>query len=177
MHGSGGKDNIDGGTGHDRIYGGNGNDILRGGTGVDLISGDGGDDIFVLDAPTGRQTEIYADTDLIRDFSRSTGNMDKIRVDLSDPDPNAEEPRFKYVHRLLDELDLFAIPSVLPRHESYMSTFQSIHPRNVLFNNSRKTDIQIWYANDTHSPYDDVLVMVLVDVDFSVMTLDMFDII
>ena len=48
IDGGGGDDNLDGGFGTDTIYGGDGNDTIRGGSGGgnDVLYGDGGDDTF-----------------------------------------------------------------------------------------------------------------------------------
>ena len=78
LYGEAGNDIITGGDGYDSLDGEAGNDILDGGAGDNYLTGGVGDDIFVLSlSSTGN------DFTAVLDFSNSTGNDDKIRVDTT----------------------------------------------------------------------------------------------
>ncbi|MBP2160303.1 MULTISPECIES: calcium-binding protein [Asticcacaulis] len=77
----GGRDMLYGDDGNDSLYGdgatssasSGGDDVLNGGKGDDVLSGGGGNDTFVFDAKGFGK-------DIITDFSRSSGNTDKIDI-------------------------------------------------------------------------------------------------
>jgi 5'-nucleotidase / UDP-sugar diphosphatase len=70
LRGLGGDDEIEGGLGADTLFGNNGNDLILGGKGSDTLVGGKGNDQFGLETGIG--------VDLIRDFSQSKGNLDKL---------------------------------------------------------------------------------------------------
>ncbi len=64
---------LNGSAGIDVLTGGGGNDTLIGGTGNDRLTGGSGNDFFRFSSPNDR-------TDTISDFSKVSGNLDKIQV-------------------------------------------------------------------------------------------------
>lgn len=95
LNGEAGNDALNGGLGFDTLNGGTGNDSLVGGYDDDVLVGGGGDDELIGDAGNdsltgggGNDKFIYATgtafdsssvgIDVLTDFSRTTGNTDKI---------------------------------------------------------------------------------------------------
>ena len=76
LTGNAGDNFLDGEAGDDELHGRAGNDTLKGGRGNDTLEGGLGDDIFVLGG-------IGDGRDIVRDFSTTIGNSDKIRVDTA----------------------------------------------------------------------------------------------
>ena len=77
LTGNGSANTLAGLDGNDTLRGDAGADILIGGTGNDVLDGGLGNDFFVLDAAL----DASANVDTINDFSKVTGNTDKIRLD------------------------------------------------------------------------------------------------
>jgi serralysin len=77
LDGMGGNDTLLGGAGRDILTGGAGNDILTGGAGNDTLTGGSGDDQFRFGTGSAYNAGQLG-SDLIADFSRVTGNWDKL---------------------------------------------------------------------------------------------------
>ncbi|AFY62725.1 calcium-binding protein [Synechococcus sp. PCC 6312] len=71
--GNSGANSLNGGLGVDRLIGGDGNDLLVGGAGNDSLTGGNGNDFFRFTART-------EGIDTITDFSKVSGNADRIQV-------------------------------------------------------------------------------------------------
>lgn len=71
--GNAGNNTLNGGAGADQLLGGGGNDVLIGGPGNDLLTGGPGNDFFRFNSRT-------EGIDTITDFSKVSGNTDKIQV-------------------------------------------------------------------------------------------------
>ncbi|MBW4550751.1 MAG: hypothetical protein KME35_06530 [Aphanocapsa sp. GSE-SYN-MK-11-07L] len=82
LRGEAGNDSLQGGLGKDILLGGDGNDILVGGAGYDTLTGGSTQDQFSFSTGT-RFNSADLGTDLITDFSRATGNTDKIVLSRS----------------------------------------------------------------------------------------------
>lgn len=76
MDGNGAANVLAGSAGADLLFGAGGADALRGGAGADRLAGSVGNDRFVFDVALSQ-----AGVDTIADFSRRTGNADKIVLD------------------------------------------------------------------------------------------------
>ena len=138
LDGGAGNDIITGGDGYDDIYGGAGDDILNGRNGHDDLYGGGGDDIFVLDLGG-----TSNDLDTVTDFSNSTGNNDKIRVDTTNG----------------NESSLAALKAAANIYWTNNSNFSS----QSIYNSASINDTIIYSTNGTATTSDDFALMVLED--------------
>ncbi|MDS3860474.1 calcium-binding protein [Thermosynechococcaceae cyanobacterium BACA0444] len=73
MTGNTGNNTLDGSFGADVLLGGDGSDLLIGGAGNDNLTGSNGNDFFRFNAPT-------EGIDTLTDFSKVSGNTDKIHI-------------------------------------------------------------------------------------------------
>lgn len=73
-----GNDRITGNLGNDTLLGGTGHDTLTGGAGRDELTGGPGNDVFRFNALSDMGVQL--ERDFIADFSRVSGNTDKISL-------------------------------------------------------------------------------------------------
>ena len=139
------------GDGDDTLTGGAGNDRLDGGDGNDILDGGAGDDTFVLNL-----SGTSNDLDTVVDFSNTTGNDDKIRVDTTNG----------------NESSLAALKTAANIYWTNNSNFSSSSSTN----NASINDTVIYTTNGTATTSDDFALMVLEDYT-TALTISDFDIV
>ena len=126
------------GDGDDTLSGGVGNDRLDGGDGNDILDGGAGDDTFVLNL-SGTSNDFTA----VLDFSNTTGNDDKIRVDTTNG----------------NESSLAALKAAANIYWTNNSNFSSSSGTN----NASINDTVIYTTKGTADTSDDFALMMLED--------------
>jgi Ca2+-binding RTX toxin-like protein len=117
LYGGAGNDTINGGGGNDTIYGGSGIDTLGGVNDIDVLYGGSGNDSILggnhadqiiggygadtLTGGNGNDTfkflSLLDTNDTITDFSRVSGNTDKLDFSAIDADPSTANDAFSFV--------------------------------------------------------------------------------
>ena len=151
LYGGAGNDILTSGDGLDALGGGTGNDILDAGAGNDDLEGGAGDDIFVLNL-SGTKTDL----DTVEDFSNSTGDNDKIRVDTTNG----------------NETTLAALKTAANIYWEIAHFINSLNPSN----DSGVMDTIIYSTAGTADTSDDFALMVLEDYN-TALTIADFDIV